>query len=80
MEQALLMLLADICQSGDILQNPDINLYDEGLLDSLGLADFLAEAEDRWNLEFYPTRFKREEIDTPRKLIARMLEQKEELF
>lgn len=65
-EAEVLALLSDIC--GEPVRDPDQSLFD--MLDSLGLAEFMEAAEDRWNVEIYPTRYTRQALSTPRKLAA----------
>ena len=50
--------------------NLDINLRDEGLLDSLGFVEMLVRMEEVFGFATAPTEVTYEEIDTPRRVIA----------
>lgn len=62
----VLSLLSEYC--GEPVTDPEENLFDAGLLDSLGLAEILELAEDRWDVEIYPTQYPREALSTARGL------------
>ena len=57
MEEQVLSLLEELCEDEVVREDLDINLRDEGLLDSLGFATA-------------PTEVTYEEIDTPRRVMA----------
>lgn len=75
-EQEVLNLLSELC--GEPIRDPEQPLFESGALDSLGLAEFLEAAEDRWNVEIHPTRYTRSELSTPRKLAAIILSRLQE--
>jgi D-alanine--poly(phosphoribitol) ligase subunit 2 len=70
MNDEVLELLAEICESDDVKEELDIELFDSGLLDSLGFAEFLVELEERFNIVISPSEVEREEINTPEKILA----------
>ena len=49
-------ILAQVCGESQILQNPEIELIETGLLDSLALIELLAALEDQFGLELSPSR------------------------
>lgn len=49
-------ILAQVCGEPQILENPEIELIETGLLDSLALIELLAVLEDRFELELSPSR------------------------
>ena len=59
MEEQVLSLLEELCEDEVVREDLDINLRDEGLLDSLGFVEMLVRMEVTY-----------EEIDTPRRVIA----------
>lgn len=69
MEKKLLDLLAEICEDDVVKEEPDLNLVEEGLIDSLGYIQLLFELEDRFGIVIAPTEYKREEMDTPAKIL-----------
>ena len=55
MENEVLDLLAEICEDDVVKEDLQTELFESGLMDSLGFAEFLVELED---------------IDTPEKILA----------
>lgn len=49
-------ILAQVCGESQILQNPEIELIETGLLDSLALIELLEALEDQFGLELSPSR------------------------
>ena len=70
MEEKILGVLAEICESDDILEQKDIDLFEEGYLDSLGFAEFLAELEERFQIVIAPSEVERSDINTPEKILS----------
>lgn len=69
MEEKILQILVDISGVDDIREDKDINLYETGLLDSLGTIELLIQIEEKLGIKIEPTEVSRDEIDTPNKLI-----------
>ena len=74
MEEKILELLAEICEDEEVTENPDMELFESGLLDSLGFADFLVELEERFDIVIAPSEVERKDIDTPAKILALAME------
>ena len=55
MEEKIIAILEDICDSTEIRDNQDINLFEAGLLDSLGVVALLFEIESEFGLRLQPT-------------------------
>lgn len=70
MEEKILGVLAEICESEDILEQRNIDLFEEGYLDSLGFAEFLAELEERFQIVIAPSEVERSDINTPEKILS----------
>ena len=70
MEEKILGVLAEICESEDILEQRNIDLFEEGYLDSLGFAEFLAELEERFQIVIAPSEVERSDINTPGKILS----------
>ena len=68
MEEQVLSLLEELCE--DEVVREDINLRDEGLLDSLGFVEMLVRMEEVFGFATAPTEVTYEEIDTPRRVMA----------
>ncbi len=63
-------LAARVCQAPEVAEQPDRELYEDGLLDSLAFLQLLYGLEDRYGVEIYPTRIRREELSSPRRIAA----------
>ncbi len=74
MEEKLVQLIAEVCDTQDILERRDIDLFEAGLLDSLGAIDLLVEIEDEFGVIIAPTELDRSEMNTVNKIIARVQE------
>ena len=70
MEEQVLSLLEELCEDEVVREDLDINLRDEGLLDSLGFVEMLVKMEEVFCFATAPTEVTYEEIDTPRRVIA----------
>ena len=69
MKEKILELLAEICESEDVLEDEEQELFESGLLDSIGFAEFLVELEDRFGVVIAPSEVERSQIDTPEKIL-----------
>ena len=68
-EQKVLDIIQEICDDDIVRDDKDINLLDEGLIDSLDYIDMLVQFEDAFDIIMSPSEFTREEMDTPQKII-----------
>ena len=68
-EQALDML-EEICEDDVVREDLDINMKEEGLMDSLAFVEMLVRIEEIFGLSIAPTEVTYEEIDTPNKVIS----------
>jgi len=72
MEERLLDILEDICGDEIVKENPDINLVEEDLMDSLDYTELLIAIEENFNVVIAPSEVTREQMDTPNKIIAQI--------
>lgn len=70
MEEKVLDMLAELCDDEVVREDLDVELYDTGLIDSLGFTELLVDIEDCFGVVISPSELERREMDTPRKLIA----------
>lgn len=70
MESKLLEILAELCDDDEVKDNPDIDLFESDLLDSLAFAELLAAIEDNFGVVIAPSEVNREDINTPNKIIS----------
>ena len=68
MEERVLEILEEICEDEVVYEDKDINLKEEGLMDSLAFVELLVRLEE-FGIEVAPTEVAYEEIDTPNKII-----------
>ena len=70
MREKILEMLADVCDDDVVKEDLAIDLFEEGLLDSLGVAQLLMETEDNLGVVIALTEIERDDINTPEKIIA----------
>lgn len=68
LEKKVLSIIEEICEDDVIYEERDINLKEEGLMDSLAFVELLVRMEE-FGIEVAPTEVTYEEIDTPNKII-----------
>ncbi|MDD5823945.1 MAG: D-alanine--poly(phosphoribitol) ligase subunit DltC [Firmicutes bacterium] len=69
MKDRILDIIEEICGDEIVRENPDINLVDEGLIDSLDYISMLIEFESAFGLHMSPSDLTREEMATPNRII-----------
>ncbi len=74
MEEKLLALIAEVCDTDDIYEQRDVDLFEAGMLDSMGAIDLLVELEDQFGVTIAPTELERSEMNSVNKIIARVQE------
>ncbi|MEE3481510.1 MAG: D-alanine--poly(phosphoribitol) ligase subunit 2 [Lachnospiraceae bacterium] len=67
---AVLESLAAICEDEVVKEDPDINIVEEGLIDSLGYIELLMQIEEKTGVVIAPAEYSREQMDTPNKIVA----------
>ena len=67
MEERILEILEEICEDEVVYEDKEINLKEEGLMDSLAFVELLVRLEE-FGIEVAPTEVTYEEIDTPNKI------------
>ena len=70
MEERILEILEEICEDEVVREDLDINMKEEGLMDSLAFVEMLVKIEEIFGLSIAPTEVTYEEIDTPNKVIS----------
>ena len=69
-EQEVLRLLVDVCGTDAIDSERDVDLFEAGLLDSLGVTQLLVSLEDDLGIKVPPTAVEREEISTVNRILT----------
>lgn len=70
MENKFFDILEELCGDEIVRENPDINLLEEDLMDSLDYTELLIEIEDAFGVVIAPSEVTREEMDTPNKILS----------
>jgi len=68
--EQVLEMLEEICEDEVVREDLDINMKEEGLMDSLAFVEMLVKIEEILGLSIAPTEVTYEEIDTPNKVIS----------
>ena len=69
-KEQVLEMLEEICEDEVVREDLDINMKEEGLMDSLAFVEMLVKIEEMFGLSIAPTEVTYEEIDTPNKVIS----------
>ena len=69
-KEQVLEMLEEICEDEVVREDLDINMKEEGLMDSLSFVEMLVKIEEIFGLSIAPTEVTYEEIDTPNKVIS----------
>ena len=69
-KEQVLDMLEEICEDDVVREDLDINMKEEGLMDSLAFVEMLVRIEEIFGLSRAPTEVTYEEIDTPNKVIS----------
>lgn len=76
LRETVLRLLANICGSDEVIQNPDVEIYTTGLLDSFGTVQFLIALDEELGIGVSISEVDRDTWATPN-MIAAYLEDRE---
>lgn len=73
--EVIFSALTEICGTKEIVSNPNIELFTNGLLDSFGTVELILTIYEQLGIDIAPTELEREMWSTPEKII-RYLEEK----
>ncbi len=63
----VLELIAEVCADGRIVKrNPNVNLFDTGLLDSMSYLELLTTIEEEFDIEIDPADATKAKLGTPK--------------
>jgi len=68
MQELIYNILEEITGE-DLHKESNVNLFDSGRLDSLGIIELIVAIEDKFNIILDPAIVERKDIETPNKLI-----------
>ena len=72
-EDRLVDTIADICGDDIVRDKRVIDLFEEGLLDSMAAIELLVAIEDDFGVSIAPTAVPRDEMNTVNKIVAQVL-------
>ncbi|WP_323702933.1 D-alanine--poly(phosphoribitol) ligase subunit 2 [Mammaliicoccus sp. Dog046] len=68
-DEQVLNILADVAENDIVKENPDIAIFDEGIIDSFATVGLLLEIQNNLDIDVTITDFDRDEWATPNKII-----------
>ncbi|BCZ49148.1 D-alanine--poly(phosphoribitol) ligase subunit 2 [Clostridium gelidum] len=69
MEEKVLNILIEVTGNDDILEEKDADLFEAGLLDSLGIIEVLLKIEEVFGLRLQPTDLEKNDMATVNNLV-----------
>ena len=72
MEEKVLEILAELCADDIVKEDRDIDILEEGLIDSLDYVELLVSFEDAFGIVMAPSKYTRDEMNTPNKIIEQV--------
>ena len=63
-------ILAGVVEAPEVEENPDVELFDLGLLDSLKTVELMVALSEEFGVEISPAEFERDQWATPRRIVA----------
>lgn len=69
-EESVLNILAEVAENDIVKENPDIEIFEEGIIDSFATVGLLLEIQNNLGIDVTITYFDRDEWATPNKIIA----------
>ena len=70
MRERILDMLEELTGDEVVKEDPDINLLEEDLIDSMDYVELLLDIQDEFGVVIAPSEVTREEMDTPNKIIS----------
>lgn len=70
MEEKIITMMEKICESDELRDNLDVNLFDAGLMDSLTFIEFIVAVDKEFDIDVEPTEIQREDVETVNKVIT----------
>ena len=72
MEDTLFSILEDITGTEEVRENPEVDLFEEGLMDSLATVQLLVQLEGQLDVQVPVSEFDRAQWNTPNKIIEQV--------
>jgi len=68
--ETVLRILARIAETGEVQENPNLPLFDLGVLDSLKTVELMIALSEEFGIEISPAEFERDLWATPQRIVA----------
>lgn len=75
-KEKVLEILAEVCQDDVVKEELDLDLFEAGILDSMGTVELLVQIEEQLDINVPITEFDRETWNTPNAIVERLEELK----
>ena len=69
-EEKVSALIVQVCDTDEVLSDPDLDLFEAGLIDSMGFVELLFGLEQEFGLQVPSTEIKRDDVSTVTKILA----------
>lgn len=69
-EQKVSALISQVCDTDEVLADPDLDLFEAGLIDSMGFVELLFGLEQELGIQVPPTEIERDDVSTVNKILA----------
>ncbi len=76
-DSRILGILEHITGTDQVWRDRDLDLFQQGLLDSLGLVELLVALSDEFNIDLSPSEIERDQWASPRKISTYLQERLE---
>ncbi|GAB6462550.1 MULTISPECIES: D-alanine--poly(phosphoribitol) ligase subunit DltC [Bacillus cereus group] len=73
-KEQVLDILEEVCENDIVKENLDVQLFEEGILDSFAVVSLLVEFQERLDIEVSISDFDRDEWATPSMVIKKLEE------
>ena len=70
--ESVLTILARTAETDEVLAQPDLDLFETGVLDSLRTVELMVALSEAFGVEISPAEFEREQWATPARIVAFM--------
>ena len=69
-EEKVSALIVQVCDTDEVLSDPDLDLFEAGLIDSMGFVELLFGLEQEFAIQVPPTEIERDDVSTVTKILA----------
>lgn len=74
MEEKLLEILERICDDDIVREDPEMDLIEEGLMDSIAIVELIVAVEEEFGVTLSPTEYEKKDLASVRKIEKVLLE------